>query len=234
MISERIGTVNHEVGAGGFGTLSAFCAVMILILSGCAGLFVKQFGYVAPDAEKIRVDGSTVYIPENAPSISQGYDPAPAEDLHNVNTSAHEGIDIVGQRGTPVIADAAGVVMHSYYEPLRGNRVVIGHGRNENGLFTRSELNHLNERLVNKGDNVVRGQQVGTLGSTGLIASFPHLHYEVRVGAREDQFYFKPINPHMFWMDGAGVVTCFSSSRKWPDIPFRTTYPVPCRGVDWQ
>jgi murein DD-endopeptidase MepM/ murein hydrolase activator NlpD len=193
-------------------------AAGIVALSGCAGSFINQYGYAAPDSEIVREDGNAVFIPSNSHSISQGFKPQ----------EEHEGIDIVGKRGTPVIAAAGGIVISSYYEPFFGNRVVIDHGRNENSLYMRSRYFHLNKRLVNEGENVVRGQQIGELGSKGLLASYPHLHFEVRARARQGQNQSEPLNPHKFWVDGAGIVTCFEPGRELPDMPFKTTFPVPC------
>jgi len=194
------------------------CAAGILIFSGCASLHVKQYGFVAPDAKTIREEGSALFIPSSAHSISQGF--KPQED--------HEGIDIVGQSGTPVIAALGGIVISSYYEPLFGNRVVIDHGRDERGLFIKGRYFHLNKRLVHEGDKVLRGQQIGELGSTGILAIAPHLHYELRSGHKPDQYMFDPVNPHRFWADGVGVVTCFDPGMELPDVPLKTTYPVPC------
>jgi murein DD-endopeptidase MepM/ murein hydrolase activator NlpD len=206
-------------------------AVASLTLSGCARL-IKPYGYVSPDGVSIQEGGRAVYLPKNAPSISQGYNPEPSSGN---NSGGHEGIDIFGKTNTPVISPATGTVIKSYFEPIYGNCIVINHGKNENNLFLRSRFLHLKKRLVKKGDIVVRGQQIGTLGRTGLLAGgFPHLHYEIRAGTKRDQLLFQPLNPHRFWMDGVGVVTCFDSSRQYADLPFRTTYPVPCRGVDWQ
>jgi murein DD-endopeptidase MepM/ murein hydrolase activator NlpD len=211
----------------------ALCVVAMLTLSGCIGLLVKPYGFVAFDAEKVRKDGSAIFIPENAPSIIQGYTPKPLEKSQTAASTGHNGIDIYGKTGIPVIAAATGIVINSYYELFYGNRIVIDHGQDENGLFIISRYLHLKKRLVKKGDNVVRGQQIGTLGRTGLQAAFiPHVHYEIRMGVELDQFKTEPMNPHRFWVDGVGVVTCFDSSRQWADRLFKTTYPVPCRGVD--
>ncbi len=233
LLKKRTGAIATANPANGW-IMIALCAAAMITLSGCAGLFIGQYGYVSPDSEKVREDGGTVIMPENAPSISQGYAPQDLEKIHSETSYEHEGIDIVGKTGTPVIAPAAGVVIRSYFEPFYGSHIVIDHGKDDNGLYIRSAYFHLNKRLVKKGDHIVRGQQIGTLGSTGLLASFPHLHYEIRVGSKFDQFLFGPMNPHRFWVDGVGVVTCFNKNRQWTDKPFRTTYPVPCRGVDWQ
>ncbi|MDP2647084.1 MAG: M23 family metallopeptidase [Desulfobacterales bacterium] len=196
---------------------------------------LKPYGEAAPDAASVRADGGTVFLPENAPSISQGYNPQPSDSSERQNAPDHEGIDIFAQTGTPVIAPAPGIVTGSFYEPVYGNHVVLNHGKGPDGLLVSSQFFHLQERLVKKGDKVARGRQIGTLGSTGLLsAGFPHLHYEIRVSAGPGQSRSEPVNPHRFWADGAGIVTCFDVNRQWADMPFKTTYPVPCRGTDWK
>ena len=225
------------------GVVICLCSAALLICSGCAGLFIKPYGFVASDAQKIRKDGRAVFIPENAPSIPQGYSPAPLSKSHIDQSYDHRGIDIeeshdhtgidlLGKKGTPVLAVAGGVVTGSYFEPFYGNHVEIDFGKNEDGLLVKGNFFHLDKRLVKEGDKVARGQQIGTLGSTGMLASYPHLHYEIRLGTQPD--YFEATNPHWYWADGVGIVTCFDSDKKWPAKPIRTTYPVPCRGVNWQ
>ena len=193
-----------------------------IIFSGCAEFFLKPYGYVASDAKNVRV--GIVSLPESAPTISQGYNPRPEIDSEATSSAGQEGIDIYAKTGTPVITSASGVVIDSYYEPFYGNQIVMGHGNDEDGTSITSRYFHLNERLVNKGEMIVRGQQIGTLGSSGILASYPHLHFEIRVGPRAESS-----NPHIYWFDGVGVVTCFDKSKNYPDIPFRTTYPVVCR-----
>lgn len=223
MTSNRVKTCIQEARARIMAIMTAVCAGAMLMLSGCAGLFIEQYGYAASNAAINQEDGRTVFLPYNAPSISQGYHPKPVKKHHRKTSPRHEGLDIAGSTGTPVIAAASGIVVSSYFEPFAGHRVVIDHGKDEYGVFIQSRYFHLHKRLVKKGDRVVRGQEIGTLGSTGLLASFPHLHYEIR-GAVHSQ----PMDPHRFWTDGNGVVTCFDSSRQWPDEPVKTTYPVPC------
>jgi len=208
--------------------------IWMIAFSGCVGLFVKDYGVVARDSKKVREDGEPVVSSENIPSISQGFNPGPSEGKFPKTTSGHHGIDILGKKGTPVISCAAGIVIDAFFDIFYGHRVVIEHGQDENGLPVRSKYFHLQRRSVKKGDNVNRGQQIGTLGRTGLLAGFPHLHFEIRVGDPLDPLVFESINPHRFWVDGIGVITCYDSSRQWLNTPFRTTYPVPCLGVDWQ
>lgn len=88
----------------------------------------------------------------------------------------HTGEDFGAPPGTAVRAPAAGVVVLA--EPLfvRGNAVVVDHGR---GVFT--GYWHLQTIRVQAGDRVQAGQVLGEVGSTGLSTG-PHLHWEMRVG----------------------------------------------------
>ena len=209
--------------------------ILMFLLTGCANRFIKQYGYVSSDAEIISEDKKTISMPYNAPSISQGYKPQSFGQDHNSDKGAHEGIDIISTRGTPVIAAASGVVIRSFYRPLFGNRIVIDHGKDTNGMFIMSRYAHLDSRLLHTGDLVVRGQQIGTLGSTGLLAGgFPHLHFEIRLGLKPGISKSEPHNPHKFWIKGTGEVTCFDINSQWSDTSFGTTYPVPCKGIMWQ
>lgn len=87
----------------------------------------------------------------------------------------HLGEDFAAAPGTPVLAPAPAVVVLA--EPLfvRGNAVVLDHGR---GVFT--GYWHLQSIAVAVGDRVTTGQKIGEVGSTGL-SSGPHLHWEMRV-----------------------------------------------------
>jgi murein DD-endopeptidase MepM/ murein hydrolase activator NlpD len=198
-------------------------------------MFIQYYGYASSDADIIREDGNDISIPANVPSISQGYKPQQFGQNGSLERGNHEGIDIISKKGTPVIAAASGVVISSFYRPLFGNRILIDHGSDNNGIFIMSRYVHLDKRLVKKGDKVTRGQQVGTLGSTGLLAGgFPHLHFELRTGVNPEISKSKTYNPHKFWAGGVGVVTCFDINKHWTDKPFNTTYPVPCKGVEWK
>lgn len=92
--------------------------------------------------------------------------PAGAAELHN-------GIDFGANTGTPVKSFAAGTVTYAEYHQYGGLRVVIDHG---NGLET--TYNHMNEILVDVGQQVDFNQQIGTVGTTGNSTG-PHLHFEM-------------------------------------------------------
>ena len=86
----------------------------------------------------------------------------------------HEGIDLAGPAGQNVYATGDGVVESTQINfSGYGNVVVIDHGF---GYKTRYA--HLKEIKVTEGQVVIRGDRIGTLGSSGLSTG-PHLHYEV-------------------------------------------------------
>jgi len=87
--------------------------------------------------------------------------------------SHHSGIDFGGRTGDPIYATAEGKVVGSSYDRYLGHHVIIDH---TNGI--RTVYAHLSKRLVSVGDEVLKGDQIGKLGSTGRSTG-PHLHYEV-------------------------------------------------------
>lgn len=87
----------------------------------------------------------------------------------------HAGIDIAAETGTPVIAPARGLVSFVGHKGPLGQSVVINHG-----YGVRTVYGHNSEIHVKIGDEVVRGQLLAAVGSTGRSTG-PHLHYSVEV-----------------------------------------------------
>ncbi|MDA3911111.1 MAG: M23 family metallopeptidase [Bacteroidales bacterium] len=101
-------------------------------------------------------------------------------------THFHKGVDHTASFGTPVYASGDGVIEFADYRSNGyGKYVIIDHG--VDGLS--SLYAHLQKITVKEGEHVVRGQQIGNVGSTGLSLG-PHLHYEVHVNGR----HISPIN----------------------------------------
>jgi murein DD-endopeptidase MepM/ murein hydrolase activator NlpD len=96
--------------------------------------------------------------------------------------TGHHGIDFVAKQGTPVMASADGRVASSTDLDAGGAKygktIQLTHA---NGLS--SVYAHLDRRLVAEGDIVRAGQLIGMSGATGKVTG-PHLHFEVREGAR--------------------------------------------------
>lgn len=88
----------------------------------------------------------------------------------------HQGIDLAAPIGTPIYATADGIVTAAGWNSGGyGNLIKLDHGR---GIETR--YGHLSAILVSPGQRIVRGQQIGRMGSTGRSTG-SHLHYEVRI-----------------------------------------------------
>jgi len=208
--------------------VSGLCS--LLLLAGCV-----SFGRVALDGDAGEAGSITVSMPPAAPSISQGFSPwhPDIQREQGRSTGRHNGLDIRAVHGTPVIAPARGRVIDAGFSPMYGYTLVIDHGKDARGRSVNSRYFHLSERLVTIGESVARGQQIATLGRSGLLSGgMAHLHFEILRAAASQALH--PVNPHLYWQRGTGMVTCYDSSVPLPDTPFATTYPVPCRGVDWQ
>ena len=90
-------------------------------------------------------------------------------------SSYHAGQDYGAAAGVPIVAPAAGVVALVKPLSVRGNAVILDHGR---GIFT--GYWHLSEFSVEEGQAVRAGDLIGLVGTTGLSTG-AHLHWELRV-----------------------------------------------------
>lgn len=97
----------------------------------------------------------------------------------------HNGIDFSAPVGTPVYATGNGVVkLVTRSARGLGNQILIDHGYGYETLYAcMDELN------VRNGQEVKRGDLIGTVGDSGLSVA-PHLHYEVHL----DGEAMNPIN----------------------------------------
>ena len=96
----------------------------------------------------------------------------------------HVGLDIAVDFGTPVYATAAGTVEQAGWNGGYGRFVRLNHG---NGYAT--AYGHMSGLAVSSGQQVIKGEIIGFVGSTGYSTG-PHLHYEVMAdGKNIDPFY---------------------------------------------
>ena len=98
----------------------------------------------------------------------------------------HEGFDVTGACGTPLVAARGGRVEKTGFDPvLYGYFVRIGGAKTRQDYF----YSHLIAPAeVSEGSRVATGEAVGRIGQTGNAASTPcHLHFEIRVGRRADR-----------------------------------------------
>jgi murein DD-endopeptidase MepM/ murein hydrolase activator NlpD len=88
----------------------------------------------------------------------------------------HAGVDLAAPNGTPVYAAESGVVTVAQSWSGYGNCIIIDHG---GGLMTLYAHLKPGGILVEKGEQVKRGQKIGLVGMTGTATGY-HLHFEVR------------------------------------------------------
>ena len=99
--------------------------------------------------------------------VLSGYDYSPEAN--------HFGIDIAGTMGESVYAADNGIVVYAGWNDWGyGEMVVIDHGGGWQTLYA-----HLSTVAVTCGQEVYRGDTIGTVGDTGNSIG-PHLHFELR------------------------------------------------------
>ena len=97
----------------------------------------------------------------------------------------HTGLDIKAPKGRPIVASAAGRVVHSGWMGGYGKTIVISHPNGMTTLYA-----HCSQLIAKTGTNVKRGQRVALVGSTGRSTG-NHVHFEVRRNGT-------PMNPLKF------------------------------------
>ncbi len=104
---------------------------------------------------------------------------------------------------------------------------------------------HLDTILVDLGQTVARGQQIGTMGTAfGLYDA--HLHFEVRkninIGmyrsmfARDYTNYYDPtefVNDHRQLRAGGSALVAVNTFRPVPGVPTRAACPRPTGPTNW-
>lgn len=99
----------------------------------------------------------------------------------------HTGIDISAPYGAPVVATSDGRVIYAGWIRGYGKTVIIYHGYGFVTLYA-----HLADIKVSYSEKVVKGQIIGSVGTTGR-AFGPHLHYEVlKYGVRQNPIAYLP------------------------------------------
>jgi murein DD-endopeptidase MepM/ murein hydrolase activator NlpD len=117
----------------------------------------------------------------------------------------HHGVEFVNPRGTLIYAVADGVVYYAgddlaaLFGPINnyyGNLVVIQHNISApDGRPLYTLYGHMDRIAVQTGQPVTMGQEIGTIGATG-VAMGPHVHLEVRIG--DPQSFDATRNPELW------------------------------------
>ncbi|MBB0232420.1 M23 family metallopeptidase [Streptomyces calidiresistens] len=140
------------------------------------------------EEERLRQLRESYVAPLASYSLSSGYGAAGAM----WSSGYHTGTDLVAPAGTPIKNIHTGVVKEAAWAGSYGYRVVI-----ELADGTEISYSHLSSMAVVAGQEVVTGEVIGNVGSTGNSTG-PHLHLEVQPAGSGT------VDP-LAWMRGKGV-----------------------------
>lgn len=90
---------------------------------------------------------------------------------------SHEGVDMLSDYGTPVVAIVSGTASYVAYDGSGGNMIFLD-GDDGNSYW----YMHNQENLVSVGQRVEVGEQIATVGDTGNAAGTSHVHFEFHPG----------------------------------------------------
>ncbi len=125
---------------------------------------------------------STPKIPTSNAPVDRWYWPAEGKVSRAYSAERHKGIDLIGERGSPVMATAAGVVVYA-------GTAVTGYGAllivKHNDTYL-SAYGHNDALLAGEGQQVDAGQVIARMGSTS--SDSVKLHFQIRRNGR-------PVNP---------------------------------------
>ena len=104
----------------------------------------------------------------------------------------HEGIDIIAELGSPVVAAHSGSVESIVQDSLYGTVVTVSHGDGTRTIYA----NLAENPPVTVGDWIDCGTTIGSVGSTALceISQTSHLHFAITVnGTAADPMDYLPV-----------------------------------------
>jgi len=226
--------------------------LLLLALVGCAPLqphtkainILEETGYYGRvyhwEEHNLKPHVIEVVMPPTAPIITS--------DFHGMvgangapRSARHRGIDIYHETGVPIIAAADGVVMKSEVGICWGPTVLIYHGVAHDGKPLYGLYGHMRNLQVKVGEKVKRGQQIAEMGNdiyNSCGGGLHHLHFQVShnpvglpIGWGWSYFVgdgFRAPNPHRYWADGEGMVSCYDPDRTYEAGTL--TYPLLCDG----
>ena len=106
----------------------------------------------------------------------------------------HDGIDLAGPMGSPIVAAGDGVVVAAGPAAGFGLWVVIQHANGDCSVY-----GHMYHYYVSVGQHVVAGQHIADIGDNGQSTG-PHLHFGVMQG-----HYMGPYIDPVPWLKDRGI-----------------------------
>ena len=166
--------------------------IVAMVAAGC-------FGGGPPPGGSPRVTADREYLRDRRLMVPvDGVRPGDLVDTYNAARSGgrrHHALDVMARRGTPVISADDGVVRRISTNTLGGRTVyVVDHQQRFVHYYA-----HLDRyaRGLREGQRVRKGDQLGTVGSTGNAdRDAPHLHYQLLRYAEARMWWAgDPVNP---------------------------------------
>lgn len=184
------------------------------LMRGAGGLsgVATQGASAAPRAANSRNEAGPVLDTDahRAPSAQEGRDliipvaGVGAAELVDTFTQAraggarvHDAIDIMAPDGTPIVAAAPGTVEKLFLSKPGGKTIYV-RSPDRRTIYYYAHLKDYAPGLA-EGDNVARGERIGSVGSTGNAgAAGPHLHFAILRTAPEAKWWepATAVNPY--------------------------------------
>lgn len=144
----------------------------------------EQAALEAASNPKRTYDGGVFAWP--APSYKRISDDYGMRDVHPILgvPTFHSGVDMAAPGGSPILAAYDGTVVAASYNASMGNYIMIDHGDSLHTIYM-----HASALYVAKGAEVVKGQKIAAVGTTGRSTG-NHLHFSVRLNGE----YVSPWN----------------------------------------
>ena len=141
-------------------------------------------GMIAPGTSDVVGTGELIWPVPASNRVTSYY----GERIHPITKKKdfHLGIDIGAPQGTPIVAADGGTVVSTSIHYSYGIHCLIDHGNGTRTLYA-----HMTTMAVTIGSTVEQGEQIGTVGHTG-VADGDHLHFETHVGANR-------VNPKIYF-----------------------------------
>ena len=148
---------------------------------------------VSPASDIRSTDPSAIAIPVLGITADQLRDTWGAP---RSGSRTHQAIDILSERGTPVLAAVDGVILKLYESGAGGTTIYLS-DMNADIVYYYAHLDRYADGLA-EGDLVDRGQVLGYVGTTGNApANAPHLHFSIEhLPPTGEWWKGEPINPY--------------------------------------
>ena len=122
----------------------------------------EMFEIAGRKKRSLPIEGMHFFTPLKG-VITQGYDPA-----------MHPYVDIAAPEGTAVNAIADGTVIYTGWSEETGYTIQLQHDSDIISIYK-----HNNKLIKSIGDKVKAGTPIALVGSTGILSTGPHLHFEL-------------------------------------------------------